>query len=82
MRMKVAHPVIRRRATNLSLDAALVAEARGLELNLSRILEERLREVVQEERARRWLEENRAGLEAFEGFVEKHGIFNEDDREW
>lgn len=77
--MKGTHSSPRRRATNLSLDAELVVEARALELNLSRLLEERLREVVQEERARRWLEENRAGLEAF---VEKHGIFNEDDREW
>lgn len=82
MRMKVAHSPPRRRATNLSLDAALVAEARDLELNLSRIVEERLREVVREERARRWLEENRAGLAAFERFVDQHGIFNEDDREW
>jgi antitoxin CcdA len=80
--MKTAHSPHRRRATNLSLDADLVAEARALELNLSRIVEERLRAVVQEERARRWLEENRAGLAAFERFVERHGIFNEGDREW
>ena len=51
-------------------------------LNLSRIVEDRLREVVREERARRWLEENREGFEAFARFVEKNGIFNEDDREW
>ncbi len=80
--MKSAHPSPRRRATNLSLDPELVEEARGLELNLSRILEEHLREVVRLERARRWLTENRAGLEAFERFTEKNGIFNEDDREW
>lgn len=33
-------------------------------------------------RTNRWLERNHAGLVAFERFVEKHGIFNEDDREW
>lgn len=84
VRMKRAHTsvVARRRATNLSLDEGLVEEARALELNLSRIVEDRLREVVQAERARRWLEENRAGFAAFERFVEKNGIFNEDDREW
>ncbi len=80
--MNDAHAPSRRRATNLSLDAALVAEARALELNLSRIVEDRLREVVREERARRWLEENQAGFEAFARFVEKTGIFNEDEREW
>jgi len=82
MRMKRAHAEGRRRATNLSLDEKLVAEARELELNVSRIVEDRLREVVRDERARRWLEENRAGFEAFERFVEKNGIFNEDEREW
>lgn len=82
MRMKNAHARTRRRPTNLSLDEGLVAEARELDLNLSRILEDRLREVVQEARARRWLEENRSGFEAFARFVEKNGIFNEDDREW
>jgi antitoxin CcdA len=80
--MKTAHSKPLRRATNLSLDADLVSEARDLELNVSRIVEERLREVVQQERARRWLEDNRSGLEAFERFVEKNGVFNEDDREW
>lgn len=82
--MKHAHAVVahRRRATNLSLDEDLVAEARKLELNLSRIVEDRLREVVQEARARRWLDENKAGFVAFDRFVEKNGIFNEDDREW
>ena len=82
MRMKAAHAAGRRRATNLSLDQALVAEARELDLNLSRIVEERLREVVKEERTRRWLEENREGFEAFARFVERNGIFNEEDREW
>lgn len=82
MRMKATHERARRRATNLSLDETLVAEARALDLNLSRIVEDRLREVVREERARRWLEENREGFEAFARFVEKNGIFNEDEREW
>lgn len=42
-------------------------------------MEDRLREVVQEERARRRLEENRAGFAASDRFVEKNGIFNEGD---
>ncbi|MFZ5442024.1 MAG: type II toxin-antitoxin system CcdA family antitoxin [Myxococcota bacterium] len=82
MRMARAHAASRRRATNLSLDQNLVAEARALDLNLSRIVEERLREVVREERARRWLEENKEGFDAFARFIEKNGIFNEDEREW
>jgi antitoxin CcdA len=80
MRMKNAHS--RRRATNLTLDEEVVNEARELKLNVSRIVEERLREVVAQERARNWVAENRAAFEAFSRFVEKHGIFNSDDRDW
>jgi antitoxin CcdA len=80
MRMPGAHP--RRRPTNLSLDGDLVDEARRLSLNLSRLLEERLREVLAVERHRRWLAENEGAFQAYDRFVERHGVFNEDDREW
>lgn len=72
----------KRKATNLSLDAALVKEAQELELNLSRILEESLRQAVKAERGRRWAEENKAAFEAHNRFIEKYGIFNYEDREW
>jgi antitoxin CcdA len=81
MRMKDAHRPARR-PTNLSLDPALVTEARALGLNVSRTVEDGLRKAVAEARSRRWLEENRAGFDAFASFVERHGVFNEDDREW
>lgn len=71
-----------RRPTNLSLDEALVAEARELKLNLSRVVEKSLKEAVAAERRRQWLEENAEALAAYERFVEAHGIFNEDEREW
>jgi antitoxin CcdA len=71
-----------RRPTNLSLDEALVAEARALKLNLSRVVEASLRDAVATERRRQWLEENAGALAAYERFVETHGIFNEDERDW
>jgi antitoxin CcdA len=79
--MKSAHALVRK-ATNVSLDAALVEEARRLHLNLSRLLEERLREVLADERRRLWLEENEKAFAAYDRLVERHGIFNEDEREW
>jgi hypothetical protein len=39
-------------------------------------------EVAKNERASRWLEENREGFEAFARFVERSEIFNEEDRDW
>lgn len=82
--MKSAYTVRakKRKATNLSLDAELVKEAQELKLNLSRILEESLRQAVKDERGRRWVEENKAAFEALNRFHQKYGIFNEDDREW
>ena len=39
-------------------------------------------EAITKDREEGWLEENREGFEAFARFVEKNGIFNEEDREW
>jgi antitoxin CcdA len=63
-----------RKATNLSLDAALVDDARALDVNLSRAAEEGLRKAVAAEKGRRWLEENRAAIDAWNGWVEKNGL--------
>ena len=81
MRMTDARPK-KRRATNLSVDRALLQEARNLQINLSQLLEERLRDVVREKRQQRWLAENAEAFAAYERLVERHGIFNEENREW
>lgn len=84
LRMKRTHPVAarKRKATNLSLSVELVKEAQALGLNLSRIVEESLREAVRTERARKWLEENREGFASANRAIDKYGIFNAEDREW
>lgn len=58
-----------RKATNVSLDSALVEEARKLDLNLSRLFEERLREAIAAERRRLWLKENEEAFAGYAGFV-------------
>ncbi|WP_028971017.1 type II toxin-antitoxin system CcdA family antitoxin [Novosphingopyxis baekryungensis] len=63
-----------RKATNLSLDAALVDDARALDVNLSRAAEEGLRKAVAAEKGRRWLEENRAAIESSNDYIRKHGL--------
>ncbi len=66
-----------KKAVNLSINSDLLRQARELELNLSQALEERVLEIVREERARRWQEENCAAIEAHNRFTEKHGLFND-----
>lgn len=75
-------PAPARRATNVTLDPELVAAARALRLNLSRVLEQGLREAVRAELRRRWLEENEAAFSAYARFTERHDLFNEAERGW
>ena len=63
-----------RRATNVSLDASHLAEARALGINISQACERGLVQQIQEVRSQRWLEENRAALESSNAFVEANGL--------
>ena len=72
----------RKRAVNVTVDEDVLAEAKQLGLNLSQVMEEELRKRVTEERTRRWQEENREAIEAHNRFIEKHGIFGEEFRNW
>jgi antitoxin CcdA len=65
---------VQRKSTNLSLDPRLVAEAKNLDINISRVAEESIAKAVAEERARLWKIENRAALESWNEYVERHGI--------
>jgi len=58
---------------NLTIDAELLDEARSKALDLSHLLEEKLRE----ERVCRWQSENRAALEEHAAFIECHGTLTE-----
>lgn len=63
-----------RKATNVTLDTSLVAEARRLGLNLSRACEEGLIRQIAEEQGRIWKQENRKALESSNAFVERCGL--------
>lgn len=63
-----------KRATNLTIDAALLEEARGLGINLSATLEASLREAVRVRRAAQWLEDNRAALDGYNEWVARNGL--------
>ena len=67
------HPV-QRKSTNLSLDARLVAEAKNLDINISRVAEEGIAEAVRQEKERLWKIENREAIEAWNDYVERNGL--------
>ncbi|MBX3493751.1 MAG: type II toxin-antitoxin system CcdA family antitoxin [Parvibaculum sp.] len=66
-----------KKAVNLSVDAELLAKAKEMELNLSATLEDVLREKTRAEEARRWKEENREAIEAFNRRIERDGIWSD-----
>lgn len=72
----------KRRSVNLSLDEAVVAEAREYGINLSRTSEEALAKAVKKERERRWQEENREAIEANNRWLEENGLPYADLRLW
>lgn len=63
-----------RRATNVSISTGLLAQARELEVNISRAAEQGLMRAIAERRAALWLEENHAALESSNAFVERNGL--------
>ncbi|HEY4113138.1 MAG TPA: type II toxin-antitoxin system CcdA family antitoxin [Rhizomicrobium sp.] len=67
----------RKKPVNVSLDADLLAVAKKMGINLSQTLEMELDKLTSEERARRFYAENKAGIDAYNAFIEKHGTLAE-----
>lgn len=63
-----------RRATNVTLPESLLREARMLKVNLSQACERGLVAEVARVRKQRWLEENRPAMDAWNEYVEAHGL--------
>lgn len=66
-----------KKAANVSINADLLREARGLGINLSRTFEQSLAETVRERRSQQWKEANREALEAYNRFVDSHGVYSD-----
>ena len=71
-----------RKATNVSIRTDLLEAAREMKINLSREFEHHLEDVVRKSRAEQWLKDNREAIDAYNHYVEEHGIWNEDSRPW
>jgi len=66
-----------KRAVNVSVDAAVLAIAKEMGINLSQTLEDALRKLTEHERIRRWQEENREIIESQNAFFERNGTMSE-----
>jgi len=67
-------PLHARKPTNLSLDQALLDDARSLKINLSRAAEEGIRSAVAKSREAHWKAENTQAMESSNRFVDQKGV--------
>lgn len=69
-----------KKATNLSLNSELLAEAKRLKINLSATMEKALVKEVSQRKQVEWLEENAEAINAYNELTEKHGLFSDSFR--
>jgi antitoxin CcdA len=67
-------PKPKRKATNLALDQALIAEAKELEINVPTVAEVGLSKAIAARRAELWLEENREAIDENNRYFSEHGL--------
>ena len=72
----------RKRAVNLSIDAALLEEAKAAGTNLSALLEKALVSELQEARLEKVRAEHRPAIEAHNRFIEKNGLLSDEWRKF
>jgi antitoxin CcdA len=63
-----------RRSVNLSIDRELVAEAKALNVNLSRAADQGLADAIRKRKAELWLAEHAEAIEANNRFFEETGL--------
>lgn len=63
-----------KKPTNVSISEVLLAEAKELQINVSRAAEAGLDRAIAERRAEIWRRENREALQSSNDYVEKNGL--------
>lgn len=71
---------VAKKATNLTVRADLLDQARAYKINLSQTLETALAAEVKKRREAEWLEQNRAAIEAYGRLIEREGLFSDGHR--
>ena len=69
-----------KKATNLSLNSELLAEAKRLNINLSATMEKALEKEVKQQLKVEWLEQNAEAIEACNDLTAKPGLFSDSYR--
>lgn len=71
-----------KKAANLSVNSDLLEKTRALKINLSAEFEQALENKLAQVEAKKWAEENKAAIKAYNQFVDEHGCFSDEHREF
>jgi antitoxin CcdA len=82
MRIGASMKTARKIATNLSVRADVVKEAKALGVNLSELFEAAVLEAVRRRRQESWQAENREAIESYNAKVARDGVFGDDWRKF
>ncbi|MBB6599985.1 type II toxin-antitoxin system CcdA family antitoxin [Luteimonas sp. MC1825] len=74
MRIREGYAGFGKRATNVSINQGLLADAKALDINLSATLERALEVEVGARKREKWLEENREAIAAYNERVARDGL--------
>lgn len=71
-----------KKATNLSKNSDLLDKSKALNINLSATLEEALERRLAAEKHKKWAKKNSRAIQVYNEFVETHGYFGEEYRDF
>jgi len=77
MHVNIFNPKAPKKSTNLSINSDLLAQAKQGNINLSKALEQRLVEMLLEEKRCKWREENKEAIDEYNRRVETSGVFSD-----
>ena len=66
-----------KKATNLSINADLLRQAKELNINISQAVEQHLAALVREARRQQWLVENNGAINVYNQRIESQGVFSD-----
>lgn len=66
-----------KKSTNLSINSDLLRQVKECRINLSKALEQRLVEILLDEKRRKWQDENHDAIETYNRRVEACGVFSD-----
>jgi antitoxin CcdA len=82
MQINIFNPKAPKKSTNLSINSDLLQQAKKNNINLSKTLEQRLIEMLMEEKRGAWREKNKEAIDAYNQRIEASGVFSDTVRKF